>query len=631
VASLVRTSGGNPLFLEELAASIHEGGTGSLGGVPSTIQSIIAARLDGLTRDERGLLQTASVVGRIFWHGAIRAMGWDGASLDAALETLEGRDLILRQATSRLSGDTEYLFKHVLTMEVAYGTLPNRSRRKLHATVARYLESTMGDRVRGSASLLARHWKRAGEPARSVPYLLLAADVAAKAAAKEEAITLLTEAIEIADEIDDEALRNQAVLRRVRVRIDIGEHQAALRDVEPLLVSPDLAVRGQALRARCRLAFVLTDAAGLQTHARETREIAAEIGDAHLKTRAEALVGEAAFLHGDRTTFLDAAARADRSWPDDQRDAEYGYTMSLVPLARYWDGEYEDGARLARAAFDLGTELSSVYLMIFNVGGLAINLTGLSRYEEAFGWLQRGIEMGRDWESKPQWTGRLLNMHAGALREVGDLAAARTVSREGLEAGARAGFLGASVSAGIDLAMADVVEGEIGRAEQQMPGLIRAVEDFHGWHQWLWTGRLLDIEAEIAVGSGRHEDAADKTTEALRYLDRYPRPKYEAKAHTLRGRAMLGLGLLDEAGVSFRRAIALADGLHQSMLHWPALDGLASALEGSGLQTEAESTRQAARAMIDDIVGGLAVERRSMFLALPSVVPILDRTAPPGP
>ena len=235
-----------------------------------------------------------------------------------------------------------------------------------------------------------------------MPYLLLAADVAAKAAAKEEAITLLTEAIEIADEIDDEALRNQAVLRRSGYA-SISAKTLPLRDVEPLLVSPDLADRGQALRARCRLAFVLTDAAGLQTHARETREIAAEIGDAHLKTRAEALVGEAAFLHGDRTTFLDAAARADRSWPDDQRDAEYGYTMSLVPLARYWDGEYEDGARLARAAFDLGTELSSVYLMIFNIGGLAINLTGLSRYEEAFGWRARdrdgaglGIEASMD-------------------------------------------------------------------------------------------------------------------------------------------------------------------------------------------------------------------------------------------
>jgi hypothetical protein len=66
------------------------------------------------------------------------------------------------------------------------------------------------------------------------------------------------------------------------------------------------------------------------------------------------------------------------------------------------------------------------------------------------------------------------------------------------------------------------------------------------------------------------------------------------------------------------------------MLHWPALDGLASALEGSGLHAEAEPTRQAARAVIDDIAGGLAVERRSMFLALPSVAPILDRTAPPG-
>ena len=148
VHNLVATSGGNPLFLEELASSIADGATRPEGGLPTTIQTIIAARLDTLPRHERSVLQNASVIGRIFWRGALAAMARNGGELDAALDSLEARDLIRRQTTSRLAGDPEYLFKHILSMEVAYGTLPRKSRRELHATVARYLEITMGDRAR---------------------------------------------------------------------------------------------------------------------------------------------------------------------------------------------------------------------------------------------------------------------------------------------------------------------------------------------------------------------------------------------------------------------------------------------------------------------------------------------------
>jgi tetratricopeptide (TPR) repeat protein len=231
--------------------------------------------------------------------------------------------------------------------------------------------------------------------------------------------------------------------------------------------------------------------------------------------------------------------------------------------------------------------------------------------------------MGREWEAKPQWTGRTLNMHAGALREIGDLATARRLSQEGLEAGFEAAFLGASVSAKIDLAMTDLLEGEIGKAERQMPELLQAVEDFHGWHQWLWTGRLVDMQAVIALGAGRFEEAASKADEALRYLRRYPRPKYEARAYTTHGQAMLALDLPHEASTSFRRAVEQADGLRQPILRWPALDGLATSLERSGREEEAKDARSRAREVITSVAAELAPERRSLFLNSLAVLSVL--------
>ena len=189
---------------------------------------------------------------------------------------------------------------------------------------------------------------------------------------------------------------------------------------------------------------MLADAPGLKEFAGRTQEIALTVRDEGLRMRADALVGVAAFLAGDRETFLHAADAAVAVWPAAERDVELGFTMSLVPLARYWDGRYDEGIELARAGYDFGAELSSVYLMLFNIGGLALNLTGRSRYEEAFEWLERGAAMGREWETRPQWTGRTLNMHAGALREIRDLAGARRLSEEGLEAGSRQGSRRAS-------------------------------------------------------------------------------------------------------------------------------------------------------------------------------------------
>jgi class 3 adenylate cyclase/tetratricopeptide (TPR) repeat protein len=469
VEDLVTTSGGNPLFLEELASSIAERAERPAGDLPSTVQAIIAARLDALPRQERSVLQDASVVGRIFWRGALAAMVGNGASLDAALDSLELRDFIRRQPASRLSEDPEYLFKHILTMEVAYGTLSRGSRRERHGMVARYLETATGDRIRESASLLAHHWKEAGEAAHAASYFVMAAEVASRAAAKGEAIALFTEAIGLADQIDDQELRARALFGRIWARIDIGEYPAALMDVEPLLAHPDLAVRAQASHAKSRLAFFLGNAADVRTFADQARQIAVEVGDTRLETRAGAMTGTAAWLAGDRDTFLEARARAAETWAPEERDAEYAFTSSFIPLAHYWDGRYEEGSRLARETFEFGTEISSVYTMLFSVGNLGLNLIGSSRYEEAFEWFERGTAMGREWEANPVWTGRLLNMHANALREIGNLATARILNQEALEAGIKAAFLGAQISAKVDFALADILEARWGGSSVTCP------------------------------------------------------------------------------------------------------------------------------------------------------------------
>src|SRR5438874_2633324 len=71
-AAVLARAGGNPLYAEQYARMVAEG-IGADAELPETVQGIIAARVDLLAPDEKALLQDASVIGRIFWPGAIDA------------------------------------------------------------------------------------------------------------------------------------------------------------------------------------------------------------------------------------------------------------------------------------------------------------------------------------------------------------------------------------------------------------------------------------------------------------------------------------------------------------------------------------------------------------------------------
>ncbi len=206
-----RAAGGNPLFIEELAAWLSEGGAAGARGLPANLKAIIAARVDQLPGPERQVILDASVVGDFFWLGSLRALGGNG-SLAGTLQALERRDLVRRSPSSRIVGDQELAFKHGLIREVAYATLPKAVRRERHGIVARFIENAAGDPA-AYAAILAHHWREAGETASAADYLLTAADQAWRGWTPHEAIELCNQALELIPE-NDKARRRRARLRR---------------------------------------------------------------------------------------------------------------------------------------------------------------------------------------------------------------------------------------------------------------------------------------------------------------------------------------------------------------------------------------------------------------------------------
>jgi class 3 adenylate cyclase/tetratricopeptide (TPR) repeat protein len=141
-ARLLDKTEGNPLYVEETVRMVLESGDGdgSFERIPDTLQALIAARIDRLPQSEKLLLQRASVIGRVFWAGALTHLSPEfGEELEDALDDLLMRDLLTRESRSTITGEEPYRFKHVLIREVAYAALSKSSRADLHMKFAEWL------------------------------------------------------------------------------------------------------------------------------------------------------------------------------------------------------------------------------------------------------------------------------------------------------------------------------------------------------------------------------------------------------------------------------------------------------------------------------------------------------------
>ncbi|HEY2311346.1 MAG TPA: AAA family ATPase [Gaiellaceae bacterium] len=205
-ARVAEAAEGNPLFIEQLAAVLSELEPGQADTLPTTVRGLVAARLDALPFEERDVILDASIVGRIFWRGALERIARDPAGLGEALAALERRDLIRREAVSRIEGDAQWTFKHVLIRDVAYGLQPRARRRDGHRHIAEFIEESTPE-VGEAGAALARHWRGAGELEHAVEHFVAAAEEAERGWAKQYAVTLYKEALDMTPAEDVERVR----------------------------------------------------------------------------------------------------------------------------------------------------------------------------------------------------------------------------------------------------------------------------------------------------------------------------------------------------------------------------------------------------------------------------------------
>ncbi|MGE0643829.1 MAG: adenylate/guanylate cyclase domain-containing protein [Nitrospira sp.] len=205
--TILTKTDGVPLYLEELTKSLLESGllaeakdSFSLTGpikelpIPDSLQALLMERIDRLG-PAKEIVQTGAAIGREFGYGLLRETAdVTEDDLNKALHLLSASGLIFQEGEIPAA---KYLFKHALIQDAAYSTLSKKSRRVLHARIAKTLESRFSERVKAEPEVLAYHYEQAGEINQAVQYWHLAARRDAAQSADTEALSHFNRALDL--------------------------------------------------------------------------------------------------------------------------------------------------------------------------------------------------------------------------------------------------------------------------------------------------------------------------------------------------------------------------------------------------------------------------------------------------
>ena len=328
---LIKRTEGNPFFLEESVRTLVE--THALSGdrgayrltkplqdidVPATVQAMLAARIDRLAAEDKGLLQTAAVIGKDVPYTLLQAIAdVPEAQLREDLSRLQAAEFLYEAS---LFPDLEYTFKHALTHDVAYGGLLQERRLELHARIVEAIERIHKDRLSEQAERLAHHAQHAEMWEKSLKYLRQAAHKAAARWAFRESARYLESALKVVKRLPESTdIAEQAIAICLDLRNALMP-QAGYRRMAEIL--PDAVALAEQIGDRRGLTLALVYMAHVSIElfnlpqamesGHRAVELAEEIGDPVLTVSAQNYLLSIYFTLGDYERAIEfghAAAR----------------------------------------------------------------------------------------------------------------------------------------------------------------------------------------------------------------------------------------------------------------------------------------------------------------------------------
>jgi class 3 adenylate cyclase/tetratricopeptide (TPR) repeat protein len=379
---LIKRTGGNPFFIEEIVRSLSE--TGALVGargayklgapidslrVPSTVRTVLAERVDRLPAAEKQLLQTASVIGVVVLVRLLRAVtGLPQEELQRYLFNLQAAEFIFE---SNLFPELEYTFKHALVDEVVYGALLHERRITLHGSIVRALEEIAG-----------------GDPAQHIEAL---AYHAAQAELWEPAVRYYRQAAA-------KAMSRSAFLEAV------GNYRRALAALSHLPATPARLGEEIDLHLDARnVLFLLGDSKGVAEHLQTAEPLAEQLGDEQRLARVLNFLNSYYGLAGDPERAIEIGQRALKLGAIQADVASSTVTYYYLGAAYNKTGQYDLAIDvLSRGIDNIGAERrherfgTAAVLSVICRSHLTQCLSATGRFAEGVRRGEEGVRLGEE-------------------------------------------------------------------------------------------------------------------------------------------------------------------------------------------------------------------------------------------
>jgi predicted ATPase len=430
---------GNPFYAEELlnyvrAQGIDPSDERALASLdlPQSLHSLILGRIDELVEAPRRTLKVASVVGRAFRAQMLHGVYADLGSLDdirSYLRMLGSVDLLMPDRDE----DGSWLFKHAVTQEVVYESLPFALRASLHGDVGRYIEAQGPETVDRQLDLLAHHfWLSDDEPRRRL-YLRRAGDAARDSYANATAIDYYERLAPLLTEGE----RVEVLLELGKVQEIVGDWDRARKTETDAL---ELARRTGDERAVAWSETALAEVARKQSRYEEGAELLANAATAFDRFGEQAGLGRVLHLEGQleamQGNYQKALERLEQSLEIRRRLGDRKMAASVLSnlgIVAQYQGDFKLSRDLAQQALDVRVELAdrwAIAISQINLGMLA-SLQGHN--EEAQARFEEAMRLSR--EVGDTWAVTLCENNLGnARRNLGDYEAARRYYVRCLEA-----------------------------------------------------------------------------------------------------------------------------------------------------------------------------------------------------
>ena len=430
---------GNPFYIEELLNFIRSQGVDPQDEsalkrleLPESLHSLILSRIDKLSEAPRRTLKVASVLGRVFRAPMLPGVYPELGTFDHVkeqLRTLGTSDLV----NVDLEEQQTYVFKHVVTQEVAYESMPFAMRSILHERVGGYIEASEADAIDRHLDLLAHHYWRSDNLPKKREYLGRAGDAAQASYANAAAIDYFERLAPLVER----GARVDVLLKLGTVLELVGNwHRAGQVDHEALALAESLG--DDHSRAVCETA--LAEVARKQGRYDETVERLDRAASGFRVLGEETGVGRVLHLVGtvaaQRGDYAKAVENYEASLQIRERAGDKASMASLLSnlgIVAEYRGDYDGSRRFHERSLALRTEIGDRRGIGYSMNNLGMIDVLQRRFPQARDWFERSVLISR--EVGDTWMFALCHNNLGnATRGLGDYETARRHYADSLRA-----------------------------------------------------------------------------------------------------------------------------------------------------------------------------------------------------